>query len=330
MIVDQHQRIHSYLRISLIERCNLRCTYCMPEEGIELLPKSHLMRNEEVVAIAQEYVKLGVTKIRLTGGEPLMRRGLDNILEGLSKLNVSLAMTTNAILLDQHYELLLKYGVNSLNISLDSLQADKMNQISRRDKFDVIMKNIHLAIEKGFNVKINVVLIKGFNDDEIADFVAWGAQLPISIRFIEFMPFNGNKWDWKKDGISLGDVLDRVAAQFGKNQIERIPDAKNDTTKNYKLRNAIGTFGVISTVSNPFCDSCNRIRLTADGKMKNCLFSTSETNVLEAFRDGKDLAPVILQGIWGKHKERGGMERFEDFSDPEQNQANRSMIRIGG
>jgi len=330
MITDQYNRVHSYLRISLIERCNLRCTYCMPEEGIPLLPKSHIMRNEEIVEIAREFVDLGVRKIRLTGGEPLMRKGLDFILEGLQALNVDLGMTTNAILLNQHWDLLKRTGCTALNISLDSLQAEKMNQLSRRNKFDIIMENIHETIRRGFDVKINVVLLKGTNDDEIIDFIEWGRHLPITVRFIEFMPFSGNKWDWTKDGITLEDVLEEAKGHFGETNIERVSDAPNDTSKNYRVKGSIGKFAVISTVSNPFCDTCNRIRLTADGKMKNCLFSNSETDILGAYRDNQPLKDVILKGIWSKKEARGGMTEFEDFADPVQNQENRSMIRIGG
>ncbi len=330
MIIDQHQRIHSYLRISLIERCNLRCTYCMPEEGIPLLPKSHIMQNEEIVGISKEYVKLGVTKIRLTGGEPLMRKGLDDILEGLQALNVDLGMTTNAILLDKHWDLLKRTGCTKINISLDSLVAEKMNALSRRNKFDIIMKNILETIKRGFEVKINVVLLKGTNDNEIVDFIEWGRHLPITVRFIEFMPFSGNKWDWKENGVSLQDVLSKATTHFGKDEIERVEDAPNDVSKNYRIKGSIGKFAVIATVSNPFCDTCNRMRLTADGKMKNCLFSKSETDVLKAFRAGEDIQKVIRDGVWNKKDVRAGMTNFEDFSDPAQNQENRSMIRIGG
>jgi cyclic pyranopterin phosphate synthase len=302
----------------------------MPEEGIQLVPREHIMRNEEIVDIAGEFVKLGVKKIRLTGGEPLMRRGLDNILFGLKELNVDLGMTTNAILLDQHWDLLEATGCTSLNISLDSLVKEKMNAISRRDKFDVIMANILETIHRGFKVKINVVLLKGTNDDEIIDFIEWGRHLPITVRFIEFMPFNGNKWDWKKDGISLEDILEKARNHYGEGHIEKVEDTPNDTTKNYRVRGSIGRFGVIATVSNPFCDTCNRIRLTADGKMKNCLFSKSETDILSAFRAGQPIHDLILQGVWNKKPSRGGMEEFSDFSDPNQNQQNRSMIKIGG
>ncbi|MGB0806999.1 MAG: GTP 3',8-cyclase MoaA, partial [Salibacteraceae bacterium] len=316
MIIDQHQRIHSYLRVSLIERCNLRCTYCMPEEGIPLLPKSHIMRNEEIVAIAKEYVDLGVTKIRLTGGEPLMRKGLDNILEGLQGLNVDLGMTTNAILLNQHWDLLKRTGCTKINISLDSLIPEKMNALSRRNKFNIIMENILETIKRGFEVKINVVLLKGTNDNEIVDFIEWGRNLPITVRFIEFMPFSGNKWDWKENGISLRDVLEKAENHFGKDNVERVEDAPNDVSKNFRVKGSIGKFAVISTVSNPFCDTCNRIRLTADGKMKNCLFSKSETDILTAYRAGEDIKKVITDGVWRKKAVRAGMDSFDDFSDP--------------
>ena len=330
MIIDQHKRIHSYLRISLIERCNLRCTYCMPEEGIPLLPKSHIMRNEEIVAIAKEFTQLGVNKIRLTGGEPLMRKGLDNILEGLQALNVDLGITTNAILLDKNWDLLKQTGCNSINISLDSLVPEKMNKLSRRNKFDVIMKNILETIARGFKVKINVVLLKGTNDNEIVDFIEWGRHLPITVRFIEFMPFSGNKWNWEKEGITLNDVLEIAKDKYGDENVEKVQDALNDVSKNYRIKNSIGKFAVISTVSNPFCDTCNRVRLTADGKMKNCLFSNSETDILSIYRKGEDIKPFILSGIWNKKRVRSGMDNFQDFSDPSLNQDNRSMVRIGG
>jgi cyclic pyranopterin phosphate synthase len=271
-----------------------------------------------------------VKKIRLTGGEPLMRKGLDHILEGLQALKVDLGMTTNAVLLDQHWDLLERTGCTALNISLDSLVAEKMNTLSRRNKFDVIMKNILETIKRGFQVKINVVLLKGTNEDEIIDFIEWGRHLPITVRFIEFMPFNGNKWDWKENGISLKDILEKANTHFGSENVERVSDAPNDVSKNYRIKGSIGKFAVISTVSNPFCDTCNRIRLTADGKMKNCLFSKSETDILSAYRKGEDLKTVITDGIWHKKAVRAGMDSFEDFADPEQNQDNRSMIRIGG
>ncbi len=330
MIKDRYNRVHEYLRIALIERCNLRCFYCMPEEGIKLQPKEHIMRNEEIVDIARQFTELGVKKIRLTGGEPLMRRGLDNILEGLAALPVELTMTTNAILLDQHWNLLEKSGIRSLNISLDSLDKDRMNRIIRRDKFDEIMKNIYGTIERGFHTKINVVVIKGVNEDEVNDFVEWTLKTPVHVRFIEFMPFRGNAWDWNHKGFGYKQMMEQVETRFGAGSMERLSDKPNDTAKNYRIKGAAGTFAFITTVTNPFCDTCNRIRLTADGKMKNCLFSQTETDLLTPFRAGKDIKQVILDGIWNKKRVRAGMAGFDDFTDPANSDRNRSMIRIGG
>lgn len=330
MIKDHHNRIHQYLRIALLERCNLRCFYCMPAEGIKLQPRDYIMRNEEIVAISRIFTEMGVNKIRLTGGEPLMRKGLDNILGGLAELPAKVTMTTNAILLNEHWDLLQKSGINSLNISLDSLQKDRMNEIIRRDKFDVIMKNIRESVTRGIHTKINMVMMKGVNDDELEDFVEWTLLTPIHVRFIEFMPFNGNNWDWKKKGISYDDMLQRIVQRFGKDNIERLTDQPNDTARNYRIKGAPGTFAIISTVSNPFCDTCNRIRVTADGKMKNCLFSQFETDLLTPFREGRDLKPLILDGIYHKKAMRGGMTHFDDFADSNNNQKNRSMIKIGG
>jgi cyclic pyranopterin phosphate synthase len=302
----------------------------MPAEGIKLLPREHIMRNEEIVDISRIFTEMGVNKIRLTGGEPLMRKGLDNILAGLAELPATLTMTTNAILLDQNWDLLQKAGISSLNISLDSLIKKRMNEIVRRDRYDLIMKNIDETIKRGFHTKINVVLMKGVNDDELENFVEWTLKTPVHVRFIEFMPFSGNNWDWQSQGISYKKMLGRIELRFGKDRVEKLNDRKNNTAKSYRIKGAAGTFAVISTVSNPFCDTCNRIRVTADGKMKNCLFSHSETDLLTPYRAGEDLKPIILDGIYHKKAVRGGMNDFSDLADPEQNQDNRSMIRIGG
>jgi cyclic pyranopterin phosphate synthase len=302
----------------------------MPAEGIKLLPREHIMRNEEIVDISRIFTEMGVNKIRLTGGEPLMRKGLDNILAGLAELPATLTMTTNAILLDQNWDLLQKAGISSLNISLDSLIKKRMNEIVRRDRYDLIMKNIDETIKRGFHTKINVVLMKGVNDDELENFVEWTLKTPVHVRFIEFMPFSGNNWDWQSQGISYKEMLGRIELLFGKDRVEKLNDRKNNTAKSYRIKGAAGTFAVISTVSNPFCDTCNRIRVTADGKMKNCLFSHSETDLLTPYRAGEDLKPIILDGIYHKKAVRGGMNDFSDIADPKQNQNNRSMIRIGG
>lgn len=326
IISDRFGRIHDYLRISLTERCNLRCFYCMPEEGIELRNRDAFMRQEEILAIAKAYTKLGVKKIRLTGGEPLVRKDADEIIEGLSKLPVELGITTNGVLIDKYIDVFKSANIMSVNVSLDSLNRQRQAVISRRDYFDRIISNIDLLLDQGFEVKINGVIMRGVNDNEIIDFVEWTKDKPLHVRFIEFMPFDGNKWNWDKK-VSYQEIMDRLGTYYPAHKILKIDDKPHDTTKNYKIAGYKGTFGIISTVTNPFCDSCNRIRLTADGKIKNCLFSSGETDLLNAYRNGENLEKLILKSIWDKKKLRGGIVSFEDT---ETLHKNRSMVAIGG
>ncbi len=326
-IVDRFGRTHDYLRISLTERCNLRCFYCMPEEGIQLRDKSEFMSSEEVIAIAKTFVDMGIKKIRLTGGEPLIKKDVKNLLLELGKLPVELGLTTNAVLVDKFIDVFKEAGIKAVNVSLDSLDEERFNQISRRNYFQRIKSNIELLIKHGFNVKINVVVIRDLNEHEIPDFIQWTKNQPVHVRFIEFMPFDGNKWDWNKK-VSFKEMLQIAAMRFGENRVLKIADKKNDTTRSYQIENFKGTFGIISSVTNPFCDSCNRIRLTADGKIKNCLFSQTETDLLQAFREKKSIEPLIRNAIFDKKKERGGAVDFEnDFIKSMQN---RSMVSIGG
>jgi molybdenum cofactor biosynthesis protein A len=323
-ISDQFGRIHDYMRISLTERCNLRCTYCMPENGIELRPRSQFMTKGEVIQMAKIFVTLGVNKIRLTGGEPLVRSDAREIITELATLPVELAISTNGILVDKYLDTFIASGLKSVNVSLDSLKKDKLNSITRRNYFDTILSNINLLIKNNFHVKLNAVIIRGVNDDEIIDFIEFTKNNNVHFRFIEFMPFDGNKWDWSK-GLSYKEIIERVKLQYQNNFI-RIADRKNDTSKNFKINDYRGTFAIISSVTNPFCDSCNRIRLTADGKIKNCLFSDSETDLLSAMRKGEDIIPMIQEAIWHKKSMRGGMNTLEDFGKLK----NRSMVAIGG
>lgn len=329
ILTDSFKRKHTYLRISLIERCNLKCTYCMPEEGIPLSPRNHLMSYEEIYTIAKTFVKHGVTKIRLTGGEPLIRKDIHVILKKLSSLGVELSITTNAVLVHKYIDALKEFGIKSINVSLDTLNREKFSQITRRNEFERVYQNILLLIREGFQVKINSVLIKDFNEDEIIDFIELTKKHPITIRFIEFMPFNGNKWDMSKL-VSYAQVMDRAHAKYSKELIQRLQDAPNDTSKNYKVMGYQGSFSVISSVTNPFCDSCNRIRLTANGRLKNCLFSDGEEDLLTPLRNGKEIDPMIYKLIQGKKKIRNGMETIESFQEPESHNQNRSMIAIGG
>ena len=184
-------------------------------------------------------------------------------------------------------------------------------------------------MKEGFKVKVNVVLIKGFNDNEIIDFINFTKELPISIRFIEFMPFDGNKWDMSKM-VSYAEVMEYVNNHFSENDIIRLQDAPNDTSKNYKIKGYKGSFAIISSVTNPFCDSCNRLRLTANGQLKNCLFSSTESDLLTSLRAGKSIEPVIEKAVKTKLKMRGGMDSLEKLQKPQLHTNNRSMITIGG
>lgn len=329
ILTDTFNRKHTYLRISLTERCNLRCTYCMPEEGVELSPKSHIMSFDEIYTIAKTFVANGVTKIRLTGGEPLIRKDAKVILEKLASLPVELAITTNAVSVDRFIDTFKACGIENINVSLDSLDADKFKQITRRDYFEKVYNNIILLVKNGFNVKLNAVLIKGFNDNEIIDFVNLSKELAINIRFIEFMPFDGNKWDMKKM-VSYKEIMDVVNASFSEDKVIRIQDAPNDTSKNYKINGYKGSFAIISSVTNPFCDSCNRLRLTANGQIKNCLFSAKESDLITPLREAKAIEPVIQNAIQAKLKIRGGMDTLEKLQEPELHSKNRNMTTIGG
>ncbi len=329
ILKDKFGREHAYLRISLTERCNLRCTYCMPANGVPLSPKSHLMTYEEVYEIAKTFVDHGVTKIRLTGGEPLVRKDIPVILEKLASLPVELSITSNGVIIDRFIDVLKTNGIKKINVSLDSLSKDKFTHITRRNEFEKVYNNILLLVKEGFKVKVNAVLIKGFNDDEIIDFIEFTKELPISIRFIEFMPFDGNKWDLSKM-VSYKEVIEKANHHFNKNMIERLIDSPNDTSKNYKVKGYLGSFAIISSVTNPFCDSCNRLRLTANGQLKNCLFSATESDLLTNLRAGKPIEPIIQKAVKAKFKVRGGMNTLEKLQQPDLHTKNRSMITIGG
>jgi len=326
MIVDKYNRVHDYLRISLTDNCNLRCFYCMPEEDYEFTPASRLMQCHEIEALSKIFVDLGVTKIRLTGGEPLVRKDAKEIILALSKLPVKLTLTTNATRLHDFSDILAQAGIRSLNISLDTLQSDKFLLVTRRDQFKQVYDNIRLMIKKGFHVKVNMVVMKGLNENEINDFVEWTKHEPVHVRFIEFMPFTGNRWTSNKV-FSYHEMLELIESKY---EVIKLQDEKHDTAKKFQVPGHIGTFAVISTMSENFCGTCNRMRLTADGKMKNCLFSRTETDLLTNLRNGEDVVPLIHQSIRSKAKELGGQftPDFEHLHPEDIN--NRSMITIGG
>ncbi|OXB02313.1 GTP 3',8-cyclase MoaA [Flavobacterium pectinovorum] len=329
ILTDDFGRKHNYLRISLLEKCNLRCTYCMPADGIALSPKASLMTADEILALAQTFVENGVDKIRLTGGEPLLRKDFPEIISKLSTLKTSLSITTNGILIDRHIDALKQAKIKKINLSLDTLVASKFHSVTLRDQFEKVISNLHLLLNHDFTVKVNVVLMKGFNDNEIIDFIKLTQFLPISVRFIEFMPFAGNEWDRSKM-VSQNEILSQVESVFLSEEIQKLEDEKNFTARTYRIKGFLGDFGIISSITNPFCDGCNRIRLTANGKIKNCLFSNSETDLLTPFRNGESIENLISVSIKNKKKVRAGMVTIEEMDDPSLHFDNRSMIAIGG
>lgn len=326
MIKDGFGRVHDYLRISLTDACNFRCTYCMPDELMQFKPSAHLMQVDEFDAIAGMFVRMGVRKIRLTGGEPLVRKEAAKIIEVLSKYPVELTITTNGSRVHEFIHTFKDAGIRSVNVSLDTLNADKFLSVTRRPQFQQVWDNIQLMISEGFHVKINAVMMKGMNDDEILDFIAWTKDQPVHIRFIEFMPFSGNHWENEKV-ISYQQILETIAAEY---DFVKLRDDANATAKKFKVYNHEGTFAIISTMSAPFCSTCNRMRLTADGKMKNCLFSKGEVDLLSAYRSGKDVMPLIEQCVIEKEEALGG-QFTQDYEQIDADAlTNRSMIRIGG
>ncbi|CAN5247718.1 GTP 3',8-cyclase MoaA [soil metagenome] len=327
-LTDQFGRNHDYLRISLTERCNLRCFYCMPEEGIPHRDSTNFMSTEEVLDIAGRFVQHGVKKIRLTGGEPLVRKDAEDVIRGLGKLPVELAITTNGILVDEFIDVLKESRVKKINVSLDTLQAERFNKITRRDYFTRVRNNIDLLVANDFEVKLNAVLIKGVNDDELKDFILFTENNKIEYRFIEFMPFDGNKWNFSKC-LSHKEILESIHTIFPETVV-RLMDNPNDTSRHYKINGFTGSFAIISSITNPFCDSCNRIRLTADGKMKNCLFSGDETDLLSIYRSGADIMPAVKESLFHKKQRRAGMESHHDLEQQQTLYPNRSMVMIGG
>jgi GTP 3',8-cyclase len=329
MLLDSYNRVHSYLRISLTDKCNLRCFYCMPKEDHPFTPASHLMTPSEIEIIAREFINLGVKKIRLTGGEPLLRKDAHEIIDSLSQFPVELSLTTNGSHLHHYQNEIETKKIKFINISLDTLQKERFLRITRRDSFDQIWENIQMLLQYGLEPTLNMVVMKGVNDDEILNFIELSRSIPFHIRFIEFMPFTGNGWN-SSQVYPLKEILSTIEEKYS---IQKIQDKPHDTAKNYQVIGFTGTFAIISTITAPFCGTCNRMRLTADGKMKNCLFSKNEMDLLGTLRSGGnlvDLMSIIKKSLSEKAYERGG-QFLQDFEKMEPSSIqNRSMINIGG
>jgi len=316
-LADSFQRPINYLRISVTDRCNLRCIYCMPPEGISLMSHADILRYEEICLVAKAAAELGITKLRLTGGEPLVRAGLTDLVAMLAKIKGidDISMTTNGVLLEKYSVGLKKAGLHRVNISLDSLRPDRFRKITRMGKLDDVLKGIEAAREAGLNpVKINMVVIRGTNDDEISHFALLTVSDAWHVRFIEFMPFveKGKK---NRLLVPVSEMMERIEA-LGKLE-PSLPNGAGPA-KYYRLSGAKGTIGFISPVTECFCQACNRLRLTADGKLRPCLFSDDEVDLRGPLRQGATVGGIkrlIRQAVASKpekHKLITGVtcERF--------------------
>ncbi|MCJ7749469.1 MAG: GTP 3',8-cyclase MoaA, partial [Desulfobacterales bacterium] len=301
MLFDPYKRKINYLRISITDRCNLRCRYCMPEEGIPLIPHEEILTYEEILRIVRVFATEGISKVRLTGGEPLVRKGIVDFVSRLSQIEEikDLSLTTNGILLKEFAQDLKKAGLKRINISLDSLRMERFYQITRKDDFERVWAGIEEALRVGLSpIKINMVAIQGVNDDEIESFAQLTLHLPLIVRYIEYMP-SGNGEEWKEsDILTIPQIKSRL-----ENIGELIPipsDRWDGPAKRFQIKGAIGEIGMIGAVSSHFCDDCNRLRLTPDGKIRTCLFSDEEIDVKELLRNGgsdRDLKDQLLVAL---------------------------------
>lgn len=280
----------------------------MPADGVPLSPKQHLQTTDEIILIAKLFVEQGVRKIRLTGGEPTIRKDLVEIISRMKELPLleNVGITTNALVLTRN---LVKYqnaGLDAINISLDTLRPKRFEEITRRKGFERVIAGIDLAVQLGFKPKVNCVVMTNFNEDEVCDFVEWTRDRAVDVRFIEYMPFSGNRWHTEKM-LSYGDMLKMILKQFP--NFEALPNGPNDTSKAYKVPGYKGQIGFITSMTEHFCGTCNRLRITADGNLKVCLFGNKEISLRDAIRNGsteQELLDLIGTAVFRKKKQHAG------------------------
>lgn len=327
-LIDSFGRVHDRLRISVTDRCNLRCFYCMPAEGAVFQPRAELLTFEEIERVARVAVEqCGVRKIRLTGGEPLVRAELSKLVAMIDAIDgvADIGLTTNAVLLADQAEELKTAGVSKLNISLDALDAELFETMTRRRDFDRVIAGIEAARRTGFNeIKLNAVAVRGLTESQLVPFGEFARDTGLEVRFIEFMPLDADA-AWQREKVLFGsEILDRLAEEFG--PMQEIPSRGPAPAQQYRFAEGGGVIGLIPSVSEPFCDHCNRFRLTADGKMRSCLFSLEETDLRAIVRgDGSndEIETAIRECIakkWSGH--RINLDSFE--------QPKRPMYAIGG
>lgn len=301
MLQDRFGRQIDYVRFSVTDRCNFRCVYCMPEIGVQFQPKEQILTFEEMTRLASIFHGLGVTKIRLTGGEPLSRRNLPELVRMLKQVGpLSLHMTTNGYFLKLFAKELREAGLDGMNVSLDSLQADRVFQISRRHYLPQVKEGIEAALSAGFEpLKINAVLIRGINDDEVGDFAAWTKDIPVWVRFIEYMPYRDNQWE-KNKVVPGQEIAERLSRLYPK--ADWFQGLETDGVSSMvKIPGHKGAIGFINPMTDKFCSSCNRVRLTAEGQLRLCLFSESGTDLRALLRGGvpdREIASMIQETIY--------------------------------
>jgi len=323
-LMDGHGRVHRDLRISVTDRCNFRCSYCMPPEGLQWLDRGELLTFEEITRVAAVAVgEFGITSIRLTGGEPTVRADLDRLVAALSLLDVDLSLTTNGSRLATLAAPLAAAGLRRINISIDSLRSERFAELTHRDDLDDVLTGLDAAQGSGLDpVKVNCVVMRGVNDDELVDFATFGRERGVVVRFIEFMPLDAQGEWYAGSVVSQREIIERIAEVYPLEPVGR----GDEPAERFRFVDGRGEIGVIPSVTEPFCGSCDRIRLTADGRLRNCLFAVEETDLRAVLRSGgtdADLGDAIrscVAGKWAGHS----IGRVE-FIRP-----SRSMSQIGG
>ena len=326
-LIDGMGRTIVNLRISVTDRCNFRCTYCMPADNVEFMDRSNLLSFEEIQRVAQIVSRMGINRLRLTGGEPLMRKNLPVLIKMLNEVDGidDIAMTTNAYFLKDQAQSLKDAGLKRLNVSLDALDPKKFRDVNRRDCLQSVLDGLDTARKVGFkSIKINAVAVRNFSETEIMSLIEMGRSDGFEIRFIEFMPLDSDKV-WERDKVLFGhEIVNMIKENYELVPIDN--SLEIGPASEYNFADGKGKIGIITAVSNPFCDHCNRIRMTADGKLRTCLFSTEETNLKELIRSGatdKTIIETIKQAVLVK--EPGHKINLDDFERP-----TRAMHAIGG
>ncbi|MEQ8926643.1 MAG: GTP 3',8-cyclase MoaA [Fulvivirga sp.] len=325
MLVDKFDRQITYARISVTDRCNLRCFYCMPAEGINYAPRKDLLSYEEIIRLAKILADNGVTKIRITGGEPFARKDLVHCLRSLKQIVgiEEVHVTTNAVLIAPFMQDLASIGIDSINVSLDTIDSTRFYEITRRNEFEVVWNNLHASIDSGIPTKVNMVVMKGINEGDIIPMANLSKTLPISIRYIEEMPFNGS--EVKHEVITYSEIQERLDSVYP--NIERLTEKPGSTSMKFKIPGSKGDIGIIAAYSRTFCNDCNRIRITSKGELRNCLYDQSGISLRDLLRETRD-DQEVLRAIQS-HINKKYADGFEAESKRYENNYE-SMSIIGG